>query len=129
MNAVMDLFVIQLLMLSTYLGFYISVVWTPERICCSILYVLLLHFNLTLVCLSSEHSDRPDLQALAFFRPMSIKLKQVDRMSEKEADQWWVVEECSPVLTSSQHKCHSIEIVVFSDKVSPSSLGFLAGHG
>ncbi|XP_044066352.1 piezo-type mechanosensitive ion channel component 2 [Siniperca chuatsi] len=76
-----------------------------------------------------DHSDRPDLQALAFFKPMSIKLQQVNRGSEKEADQWWVVEECSPVLASSDHKCHSIEIVVFSDKVSPSSLGFLAGHG
>ncbi|XP_049437555.1 piezo-type mechanosensitive ion channel component 2 [Epinephelus fuscoguttatus] len=76
-----------------------------------------------------EHSDRPDLQALAFFRPMSVKLQQVKGGSEKEKDQWWVVEECSPVLTFSNHKCHSIEIVVFSDKVSPSSLGFLAGHG
>uniref|UniRef100_A0A672G1W0 Uncharacterized protein n=1 Tax=Salarias fasciatus TaxID=181472 RepID=A0A672G1W0_SALFA len=47
----------------------------------------------------------------------------------READQWWVVEECSPVLTASEHKCRSIEIVIFSDKVSPSSLGFLAGHG
>ncbi|XP_026188600.1 piezo-type mechanosensitive ion channel component 2 [Mastacembelus armatus] len=74
-----------------------------------------------------EHSDRPDLQALAFFRPMSVKLQHVNRTSEKEAAQWWVVKECSPVLTSSE--CHSIEIVVFSDKVSPSSLGFLAGHG
>ncbi|KAF3696681.1 Piezo-type mechanosensitive ion channel component 2 Protein FAM38B [Channa argus] len=75
-----------------------------------------------------DYSDRPDLQALAFFRPMSIKLEQVNT-SEKEADQWWVVEECSPILTSSEHKCHSIELMVFSDKVSPSSLGFLAGHG
>uniref|UniRef100_A0A3Q3SJI8 Piezo non-specific cation channel R-Ras-binding domain-containing protein n=1 Tax=Mastacembelus armatus TaxID=205130 RepID=A0A3Q3SJI8_9TELE len=76
---------------------------------------------------SKPHSDRPDLQALAFFRPMSVKLQHVNRTSEKEAAQWWVVKECSPVLTSSE--CHSIEIVVFSDKVSPSSLGFLAGHG
>ncbi|KAK5863316.1 hypothetical protein PBY51_000354 [Eleginops maclovinus] len=74
-----------------------------------------------------EHSERPEVQALSFFRPMSVKLEQVD--SEKGADQWWVVEECSPVLAFSHHKCHSIEIVVFSDKVSPSSLGFLAGHG
>ncbi|XP_076734493.1 piezo-type mechanosensitive ion channel component 2 [Maylandia zebra] len=73
-------------------------------------------------------TDRPDLQALAFFRPMSIQLQQVNGTS-KEADQWWVVEECSPVVTSSEHKCQSIELVVFSDKVSPSSLGFLAGHG
>uniref|UniRef100_A0A8C7YMW5 Piezo-type mechanosensitive ion channel component n=1 Tax=Oryzias sinensis TaxID=183150 RepID=A0A8C7YMW5_9TELE len=87
--------------------------------------------KLHLLCnrLFSEQSDRPDLQALAFFRPMSIKLQQASGASDKEADQWWVVEECSPVLTSSEPKCHSIEIVVFNDKVSPSSLGFLAGHG
>ncbi|XP_040009105.1 piezo-type mechanosensitive ion channel component 2 [Xiphias gladius] len=76
-----------------------------------------------------EHSDRSDPQALAFFRPMSIKLQQVNGTSERDADQWWVVEECFPALTSSEHKCQSIEIMVFSDKVSPSSLGFLAGHG
>ncbi|XP_074537420.1 piezo-type mechanosensitive ion channel component 2 [Halichoeres trimaculatus] len=70
----------------------------------------------------------PSVQALAFFRPMSLKLKEVAGVSEKDKDQWWVVEECSPVLTSS-HKCDSIEITIFSDKVSPSSLGFLAGHG
>ncbi|XP_028266562.1 piezo-type mechanosensitive ion channel component 2 [Parambassis ranga] len=74
-----------------------------------------------------ELSDRD--QTLAFFRPMSVKLQQVNGTSEKEADQWWVVEECSPVLTPAELKCHSIEIVVISDKVSPSSLGFLAGHG
>ncbi|RVE70309.1 hypothetical protein OJAV_G00063360 [Oryzias javanicus] len=76
-----------------------------------------------------EQSDRPDLQALAFFRPMSIKLQQTSGSSDKEAGQWWVVEECSPVLTSSEPKCSNIEIMVFNDKVSPSSLGFLAGHG
>ncbi|KAF6735527.1 Piezo-type mechanosensitive ion channel component 2 [Oryzias melastigma] len=85
--------------------------------------------NLVLNRLVSEQSDRPDLQALAFFRPMSIKLQQTSGSSDKEADQWWVVEECSPVLTSSEPKCSSIEIMVFNDKVSPSSLGFLAGHG
>ncbi|KAI9531017.1 hypothetical protein NQZ68_000509 [Dissostichus eleginoides] len=75
------------------------------------------------------YSERPEVQALSFFRPMSVKLEQVDSGSEKGADQWWVVEECSPVVAYSHHKCHSIEIVVISDKVSPSSLGFLAGHG
>ncbi|MEQ2201628.1 hypothetical protein XENOCAPTIV_015364, partial [Xenoophorus captivus] len=62
-------------------------------------------------------------------RPISIRLQQVNGTSDKEADQWWVVEECSQVLTSPEPKCHSIEIMVFNDKVSPSSLGFLAGHG
>uniref|UniRef100_A0A8C6MC66 Piezo-type mechanosensitive ion channel component n=1 Tax=Nothobranchius furzeri TaxID=105023 RepID=A0A8C6MC66_NOTFU len=81
------------------------------------------------VCLLSEPSERPELQALAFFRPMSIKLQQINKTSDRDADQWWVVKECSPVLTSSKPKCHNIEIVVVNDKVSPSSLGFLAGHG
>uniref|UniRef100_A0A3Q3EMW0 Piezo non-specific cation channel R-Ras-binding domain-containing protein n=1 Tax=Labrus bergylta TaxID=56723 RepID=A0A3Q3EMW0_9LABR len=68
------------------------------------------------------------IHPLAFFRPMSVKLQPVPGTSEKEDDQWWVVEECSPVVASG-HKCGEIEIIIFSDKVSPSSLGFLAGHG
>ncbi|XP_037629066.1 piezo-type mechanosensitive ion channel component 2 isoform X2 [Sebastes umbrosus] len=76
-----------------------------------------------------EPSDRPDSQALSFFRPMLVKLQEANGGSEKRPDQWWMVEECSPVLTLSKHKCDNIEIVVISDKVSPSSLGFLAGHG
>ncbi|KAM9855188.1 piezo-type mechanosensitive ion channel component 2 [Aulostomus maculatus] len=76
-----------------------------------------------------DHSDRPDLHTLAFFRPLSIRLQKVNGTSEREADQWWVVEECLPVRVFSSLKCQSIEIVVVSDKVSPSSLGFLAGHG
>ncbi|KAM4738104.1 piezo-type mechanosensitive ion channel component 2 [Anableps anableps] len=79
--------------------------------------------------MSVDLSERPDLRGLAFFRPISIRLQQVNSTSNKEADQWWVVEECSSELTSPKQKCHSIEIVVFNDKVSPSSLGFLAGHG
>lgn len=56
---------------------------------------------------------------------MSIKLQQIPGESKVDSDQWWMVEECSP----ASPKCHNIEIVIFSDKVSPSSLGFLAGHG
>ncbi|XP_068607432.1 piezo-type mechanosensitive ion channel component 2 [Brachionichthys hirsutus] len=73
--------------------------------------------------------DNPDRPSLAFFRPMSIRLQQIKGSAEGEPDQWWVVEECPPAPTSSDQKCKSIEIVVFNDKVSPSSLGFLAGHG
>lgn len=73
-----------------------------------------------------EHMEREEL---AFFRPMSIKLQQILGGSEVDSDQWWMVEECSPALTSANPKCHNIEMVIFSDKVSPSSLGFLAGHG
>uniref|UniRef100_A0A8B9KUF1 Piezo type mechanosensitive ion channel component 2 n=1 Tax=Astyanax mexicanus TaxID=7994 RepID=A0A8B9KUF1_ASTMX len=41
--------------------------------------------------------------------------------------QWWVVRECTAGFP--QMRCNNIEIIVFNDKVSPSSLGFLAGHG
>ncbi|MEQ2245621.1 hypothetical protein ILYODFUR_029854 [Ilyodon furcidens] len=79
--------------------------------------------------MSVDSSERADHKGLSFFRPISITLQQVNGTSHKEADQWWMVEECSQVLTSPEPKCHSIEIMVFNDKVSPSSLGFLAGHG
>uniref|UniRef100_A0A667XD74 Piezo non-specific cation channel R-Ras-binding domain-containing protein n=1 Tax=Myripristis murdjan TaxID=586833 RepID=A0A667XD74_9TELE len=74
-------------------------------------------------------SNTPDIQTKAFFRPLSLRLQQANGGSDEEADQWWVVEECSPVPNLADPGCDSIEIVVFNDKVSPPSLGFLAGHG
>lgn len=79
-----------------------------------------------MACFPVEHLDREEL---AFFRPMSIKLQQIPGESKVASDQWWMVEECSPAFISANPKCHNIEIVIFSDRVSPSSLGFLAGHG
>lgn len=79
-----------------------------------------------MACLPSAHRDSDEL---AFYRPMSIKLQQISKEPEVDSDQWWMVEECPPGSTSSSPKCHNIEIVIFSDKVSPSSLGFLAGYG
>ncbi|KAG7259585.1 hypothetical protein CRUP_003966 [Coryphaenoides rupestris] len=69
-----------------------------------------------------------DLQALGFFRPLSLRLQQTNGSAEKAA-QWWMVEECVPGPGLAASHCRSIEIVVINDKVSPSSLGFLAGHG
>uniref|UniRef100_A0A3Q2C8B2 Uncharacterized protein n=1 Tax=Cyprinodon variegatus TaxID=28743 RepID=A0A3Q2C8B2_CYPVA len=77
--------------------------------CCVIIKFLIWIFP-------SDSSERPDLKGLAFFRPISIRLQQVNGSSNKEADQWWVVEECSSVLISSEQKCQSIEIVIFNDK-------------
>ncbi|KAG9339696.1 hypothetical protein JZ751_023342 [Albula glossodonta] len=82
------------------------------------------------------------LKTLALFRPLSIQLRQanvstggagagpgmgVGVVNGVPIPQWWVVEECQP--GRPQAPCHSIEMVVFNDKVSPSSLGFLAGYG
>uniref|UniRef100_A0A8C9SVK9 Piezo-type mechanosensitive ion channel component n=1 Tax=Scleropages formosus TaxID=113540 RepID=A0A8C9SVK9_SCLFO len=63
-------------------------------------------------------------QGLALFRPLAIKLQKGNGSTET---QWWVVQECLP--NQLQKSCHSIEMVIFSDKVSPPSLGFLAGYG
>lgn len=38
--------------------------------------------------------------------------------------EWWVVE-----LQDCQADCNLLPMVIFSDKVSPPSLGFLAGYG
>uniref|UniRef100_A0A674EEG5 Piezo-type mechanosensitive ion channel component 2-like n=1 Tax=Salmo trutta TaxID=8032 RepID=A0A674EEG5_SALTR len=70
-----------------------------------------------------------DLQMLAFYRPLSIKLHRAEDSGSAEGGQWWMVEECTPGQGHIQSSCHSIEIVVFNDKVSPSSLGALAGQG
>ncbi|CAL8369473.1 unnamed protein product [Lota lota] len=79
--------------------------------------------------LDVEHSERPeDYQTLGFFRPLSLRLQQANSSQEK-ADQWWRVEECVPGPGLAASNCKSIEIVVINEKVSPSSLGFLAGHG
>ncbi|CAL8261289.1 unnamed protein product [Gadus morhua 'NCC'] len=79
--------------------------------------------------LKVEHSERPDdYQTLGFFRPLSLRLQRVNGSQEK-ADQWWRVEECVPGPDLSARDCKGIEMVVINEKVSPSSLGFLAGHG
>ncbi|XP_042564868.1 piezo-type mechanosensitive ion channel component 2 [Clupea harengus] len=82
------------------------------------------------ICFSilKEHSDDPDdLEDYAFFRPLAIKLKQANHSAEGPGPQWWVVEECAPGYPPM--KCHSIQLIIFSDKASPSSLNFLAGYG
>lgn len=38
--------------------------------------------------------------------------------------EWWVIE-----LQDCQANCNLLPMVIFSDKVSPPSLGFLAGYG
>uniref|UniRef100_A0A8C7UAN9 Piezo-type mechanosensitive ion channel component n=1 Tax=Oncorhynchus mykiss TaxID=8022 RepID=A0A8C7UAN9_ONCMY len=76
-----------------------------------------------------SHNRPEDLQMLAFYRPLSIKLQRAEDSGSAEGGQWWMVEECTPGQGHIQSSCHSIEIVVFNDKVSPSSLGALAGQG
>lgn len=75
----------------------------------------------------TERSRDSDDGHLQFFRPLSVKLQRGNGSSAGMGSQWWVVEECFPEPPAST--CQSIEMVVFNDKVSPSSVGFLAGYG
>uniref|UniRef100_W5MGR7 Uncharacterized protein n=1 Tax=Lepisosteus oculatus TaxID=7918 RepID=W5MGR7_LEPOC len=68
------------------------------------------------------------LDTLAALRPVAIGLRRASSSEPGgQVPQWWVVQECPPGRAPAG--CQSIEIVVFNDKVSPSSLGFLAGYG
>ncbi|KAK1157641.1 piezo-type mechanosensitive ion channel component 2-like [Acipenser oxyrinchus oxyrinchus] len=72
------------------------------------------------------HSNRTG----SSFRPLAIKLQQVNvSFSSELALEWWVVRECREGSERAGPSCDHIELVIFNDKVSPSSLGFLAGYG
>uniref|UniRef100_H3AU40 Uncharacterized protein n=1 Tax=Latimeria chalumnae TaxID=7897 RepID=H3AU40_LATCH len=58
---------------------------------------------------------------------ITVKLKQAHRNSSDQVTKWWVICEWCP--GCSEDSCKNIELVIFSDKVSPSELGFLAGYG
>ncbi len=82
---------------------------------------------MTLMESFTEHPKSLDDLHLQFFRPLSIKLQRGNGSSAEMGPQWWVVKECFPGPLAS--RCQSIEMVMFNDKVSPSSVGFLAGYG
>ncbi|MGH0171583.1 UNVERIFIED_CONTAM: hypothetical protein FKN15_061480 [Acipenser sinensis] len=76
--------------------------------------------------LYAVHSNRTG----SSFRPLAIKLQQVNvSLSSELALEWWVVRECREGSERAGPSCDHIELVIFNDKVSPSSLGFLAGYG
>uniref|UniRef100_A0A8C0H6Z6 Piezo non-specific cation channel R-Ras-binding domain-containing protein n=1 Tax=Chelonoidis abingdonii TaxID=106734 RepID=A0A8C0H6Z6_CHEAB len=77
-----------------------------------------------------SHSDKPqDVDKMAFFRNITIKLQQLAlNSSSGQVTEWWVIQEWNP--TCSGNACSkNMELIIYNDKVSPSSLGFLAGYG
>uniref|UniRef100_A0A8C3RP27 Piezo non-specific cation channel R-Ras-binding domain-containing protein n=1 Tax=Chelydra serpentina TaxID=8475 RepID=A0A8C3RP27_CHESE len=77
-----------------------------------------------------SHSHKPqDIDKMAFFRNITIKLQQLAiNSSSGQVTEWWVIREWTP--TCSGNACSkNMELIIYNDKVSPSSLGFLAGYG
>ncbi|XP_069506230.1 piezo-type mechanosensitive ion channel component 2-like [Ambystoma mexicanum] len=80
--------------------------------------------------LQVAHSDKPeDVEKYAFFRNVTMKLQQLSVNSTSgQVTEWWIIQEWSP--SCSNNGCSkNIELVIYNDKASPQSLGFLAGYG
>nr|XP_020660013.1 piezo-type mechanosensitive ion channel component 2-like [Pogona vitticeps] len=80
--------------------------------------------------LQVAHSSTPkDIDKMAFFRNITIKLQQLPTKEFlSHVPEWWIVKEHRPgCLGDGCSK--NMELVIYNDKVSPSSLGFLAAHG
>nr|DBA22115.1 TPA: hypothetical protein GDO54_013179 [Pyxicephalus adspersus] len=80
--------------------------------------------------LQTDFSEKPeDIQKYAFFRNLTLKLQQLSvNNTSGQVTEWWVIQEWSPACGS--HGCaKNIELIIYNDKASPQSLGFLAGYG
>lgn len=61
---------------------------------------------------------------------ISLELKRTENILN-QTQEWWMVNQTEPgPIERSSHKLGmGLEVYVFSDQVSPPSLGFLAGYG
>ncbi|XP_056403769.1 piezo-type mechanosensitive ion channel component 2-like isoform X1 [Hyla sarda] len=80
--------------------------------------------------LQTDYSDKAeDVQKYAFFRNLTLKLQKLSvNDTTSQVTEWWLIQEwspaCGPVGCSQ-----NIELLIYNDKASPQSLGFLAGYG
>lgn len=58
------------------------------------------------------------------FKDITVSLSNNNKSGELH--EWWVLNQNNKFLESNKTR---LELIVFSDKVSPPSLGFLAGYG
>lgn len=62
---------------------------------------------------------------------MSLNLKRAENVVSGQIQEWWIVNqrEPGPIKKSQKQFEEGLEVYIFSDQVSPPSLGFLAGYG
>ncbi|XP_010707099.1 piezo-type mechanosensitive ion channel component 2-like [Meleagris gallopavo] len=74
----------------------------------------------------SDSLAKPIKQLLTDCRWENITVSLVKNVSEEGVREWWVLNQLGKRYKTSEE---SLELFIFSDKVSPPSLGFLAGYG
>ncbi|NWI95359.1 PIEZ2 protein, partial [Pitta sordida] len=74
----------------------------------------------------SDSLAKPIKQLLPDCKWKNITVSLVKNVSSEGVREWWVLNQLGKRFTSSEE---SLELFIFSDKVSPPSLGFLAGYG
>ncbi|KFO88770.1 Piezo-type mechanosensitive ion channel component 2, partial [Buceros rhinoceros silvestris] len=74
----------------------------------------------------SDSLAKPIKQLLTDCRWENITVSLVKNVSSEGVREWWVLNQLGKRYKTSEE---SLELFVFSDKVSPPSLGFLAGYG
>ncbi|XP_072135580.1 piezo-type mechanosensitive ion channel component 2-like [Mobula birostris] len=74
-------------------------------------------------------ASRNNQDNLAFYRNLSLHLEEEPGQGNTSYTKvkWWKIKEWSPHCASQG--CSNMQLIIFNDKVSPSSLGFLAGYG
>ncbi|XP_073462492.1 piezo-type mechanosensitive ion channel component 2-like [Aquarana catesbeiana] len=80
--------------------------------------------------LKTDFSDKPeDVEKYAFFRNLTLKLQQLTvNNTSGQVTEWWVIQEWHPAC-GTNGCAKNIELLIYNDKASPQSLGFLAGYG
>ncbi|NXC27205.1 PIEZ2 protein, partial [Campylorhamphus procurvoides] len=74
----------------------------------------------------SDSLAKPIKQLLKDCKWKNITVSLVKNVSDEGVREWWVLNQLEKTFKTSGE---SLELIIFSDKVSPPSLGFLAGYG
>ncbi|XP_028926177.1 piezo-type mechanosensitive ion channel component 2-like [Ornithorhynchus anatinus] len=83
--------------------------------------------------LETAHSKRPqDIDRLAFYRNITIWLQRLQGNTSSDPSketEWWVIQEWRPSCAKNKGCAKNLELMIYNDKVTPPSMGFLAGYG
>uniref|UniRef100_A0A3B4F9T6 Piezo non-specific cation channel R-Ras-binding domain-containing protein n=1 Tax=Pundamilia nyererei TaxID=303518 RepID=A0A3B4F9T6_9CICH len=112
-------------MLNSTDDFSITVSWSVQRYAGT--NVTLTNVFPRYVRAPSDVESKPVESLYREYYDIKVKLKRANDSNDKE---WWIVHQTEPSKTKLTNlKSAGLELFVFSDQVSPPSLGFLAGYG